>query len=151
MTDVRGWVVAHAIAIKQESRVWLIGSHPSPSRIRDHIDRYIIREEATVSDLSTTHHLFAVGGGAITEATKDGNRGDAHAINGGFVNTTTEPFLFGCPVPILGDQSWLWCGDGEIFGASRRENSRVGCRAMRRMDFLNGCESTVFGRWLPPT
>ncbi len=60
ISDARGWVVAHAGIVKQNDRIWLLGSHNAPQRICQHIERYIIREDARVVDHSTTHGLLVI-------------------------------------------------------------------------------------------
>ncbi len=50
LTNLRGWVVAHGIALRTEAGIVLVGQHPSPSLICEHIDRYIIREDAQVAE-----------------------------------------------------------------------------------------------------
>lgn len=52
VTNVRGWTVAHCFLMKQQLRVLLMGQHPDPQSICDHIDRYIIVEDAQVKNLS---------------------------------------------------------------------------------------------------
>jgi tRNA-modifying protein YgfZ len=53
ITNVRGWVVAHGIAFRIEEECWwLVGQHPHPENVAEHIDRYIIREDARLSDRS---------------------------------------------------------------------------------------------------
>lgn len=49
ITNVRGWTVAHAIALRTESGFVFLGIHPEPSLVADHFDRYIIREDARVA------------------------------------------------------------------------------------------------------
>ncbi len=60
ITNVRGWTVAHTIVCKLADRILLLGQHPSPSLICEHIDRYIIREDATVSDITAQRSLLVV-------------------------------------------------------------------------------------------
>lgn len=53
VTDIRGWVVAHGIVSHVEpSRWWIVGQHPDTERVANHIDRYIIREDASITNLS---------------------------------------------------------------------------------------------------
>ncbi|MBX3421085.1 MAG: hypothetical protein KF752_05960 [Pirellulaceae bacterium] len=53
VTDARGWVVAHGLILHHEPhRWWLLGQHPDAARVANHIDRYIIREDARVVDHS---------------------------------------------------------------------------------------------------
>lgn len=52
VTDVRGWIVTHALVVKQTEGVWLAGSHPDPAAVCRHLERYIIRENAVVRDRS---------------------------------------------------------------------------------------------------
>lgn len=61
VTDVRGWVVAHGLVFRvEEHRWWLLGQHPEPQKVTSHIDRYIIREDAAVNDLSSKTSLSVV-------------------------------------------------------------------------------------------
>lgn len=60
ITNVKGWTVAHAIVCKLADRILLLGQHPSPSLICEHIDRYIIREDAAVSDITAQRSLLVV-------------------------------------------------------------------------------------------
>lgn len=58
ITDVRGWVVAHGLVYRVDpQRWWVLGQHPSPAAVAAHIDRYIIREDAKVVDLSASTNL----------------------------------------------------------------------------------------------
>ncbi|HBE68979.1 MAG TPA: hypothetical protein DDW52_12595 [Planctomycetaceae bacterium] len=52
VTDVRGRVVAFAICHVAGESVNLLGTHPDPQAVANHIDRYIIREAAEVTDCS---------------------------------------------------------------------------------------------------
>lgn len=60
ITNLRGWVVAHTIALKQTGRLLLLGQHPTPQSICGHIDRYIIREDAQVLDRTSETGLLLV-------------------------------------------------------------------------------------------
>ncbi len=62
VTDVRGWVVAHAVVRKEDGKILIAGSHPEPSSICKHIDRYIIREDVQVGDRSSQQSLLLIGG-----------------------------------------------------------------------------------------
>lgn len=58
VTDVRGWVVAHGLVYRcEETRWWLLGQHHMAANVAAHIDRYIIREKAAVTDLSRSWSL----------------------------------------------------------------------------------------------
>lgn len=58
VTDVRGWTVAHGLIYHAELDRWLLlGQHPNPAGVCTHIDRYIIREQAAVKDLSSLARL----------------------------------------------------------------------------------------------
>lgn len=52
VTNVRGWVMAHVHILKLPNQIVLAGAHPKPSEICEHLDRYIIREDAEVVDRS---------------------------------------------------------------------------------------------------
>ncbi|MCC7333492.1 MAG: hypothetical protein IT422_00245 [Pirellulaceae bacterium] len=122
ITDVRGWVVAHVGVLKQMDRVWLLGSHASPSTIATHIDRYIIREDAVVSDVSQEYALFIVGDGIVEHVASqteglvsDGNASADH-LTPVSANSLFEPsnlFAFACPLPIFGQRTLLLCCPAE--------------------------------------
>lgn len=118
ITDVRGWVVAHVGVVKQMDRVWLLGSHASPSTIAGHIDRYIIREDAVVSDVSQEYALFVVGDGPDEFIAKqtDGHVNDGNEIAVGLTTPSAasrfEPlglFTCECPLPVFGQGTLLLC------------------------------------------
>ncbi|MEO8269649.1 MAG: hypothetical protein ABI557_08015 [Aureliella sp.] len=122
ITDVRGWVVAHVGVVKQVDRVWLLGSHASPSVIANHCDRYIIREDAVVSDVSHDYALFVIGDGPeVLVAESGGGRASE-------LSTTVEPmsagssampfeppslFTLACPLPVFGRGAMLLCCPSE--------------------------------------
>ncbi|MCA9182875.1 MAG: hypothetical protein KDA51_15545 [Planctomycetales bacterium] len=122
VTDVRGWVVAHVGVLKQVDRVWLLGSHATPSALVNHIDRYIIREDAAVSDVSQKYALFIIGDGPqlpVDEGT-DGRASDANAIAvqptaGRRATPITTPSLFTCEcsLPVFGQGTRLLCCPSE--------------------------------------
>lgn len=58
VTDARGWTVAHGVIHKTETATWLLGQHPNPNAVCNHINRYIVREDAEVSNLAESYSLF---------------------------------------------------------------------------------------------
>lgn len=60
VTDIRGRVVAHVVCLRTASGVQIFGQHEDSPFVAAHIDRYIIREDAAVSDNSATMVLFAI-------------------------------------------------------------------------------------------
>lgn len=111
ITDARGWVVAHAAVLKNADRVWLIGSHENPSKIFNHIDRYIIREEAIVTDHSAAHCLLVIGNGdgvgKHDEQTANLVGSDTSTVSENVEFDASEIIRFSCRVPILGSASRL--------------------------------------------
>ncbi len=110
ITDVRGWVVAHVGVLKQVDRVWLVGSHASPGAIVNHIDRYIIREDAVVKDVSHEFALFAVG---------DGTEESAELTTPTMTTQHFElpsPFTWGLQLPVIGRATTLLCCPSEQSG-----------------------------------
>lgn len=71
VTDLRGWTVAHGFIHRSEQGSMLVGQHPQPEAVCQHIDRYIIREDARVIDHSATHPLLLTDG-MTDEATLPG-------------------------------------------------------------------------------
>ncbi|GIW97800.1 MAG: aminomethyltransferase [Pirellulaceae bacterium] len=70
LTNVRGHVIAHVLAVGGNDCVSLIGMHPQPEKLQEHIDRYIIREDAEVRHQDNTMHnmlLFGVDLSALRE------------------------------------------------------------------------------------
>lgn len=83
VTDLRGWVVAHGIALQQDNGMVLIGQHRNPSQVCEHIDRYIISEDATIANLSETKSLFAMSSNpelSVFEADERFARADAICV-----------------------------------------------------------------------
>ncbi|MEM7474589.1 MAG: hypothetical protein AAF483_06305 [Planctomycetota bacterium] len=72
VTNAKGWTVAHGFVLKMPDRIRLFGQHPSPSLICEHIDRYIIREDARISDLSAQQTLLLVAQPDIPADCSDG-------------------------------------------------------------------------------
>ncbi|MCR9295743.1 MAG: hypothetical protein NXI32_23745 [bacterium] len=58
ITNLRGWVVAHCCVQRSATGLRLLGSHSSPASICEHIDRYIIREDARIQDRSSEFAIF---------------------------------------------------------------------------------------------
>ncbi|MEZ6080879.1 MAG: hypothetical protein R3C56_35985 [Pirellulaceae bacterium] len=114
-------MVAHVGVLKQMDRVWLL-PHASPSTIATHIDRYIIREDAVVSDVSQEYALFIVGDGIVEHVASqteglvsDGNASADH-LTPVSANSLFEPsnlFAFACPLPIFGQRTLLLCCPAE--------------------------------------
>ena len=49
VTDVKGKMLGHSIVLKDQDSLWLMGPHGQSQAVAAHIDRYIIREDATVT------------------------------------------------------------------------------------------------------
>lgn len=62
VTDLRGWVVAHGVVVKRPNWILLLGSHPQPENITNHVDRYIIREDAQVGNLTPQKNVLLLDG-----------------------------------------------------------------------------------------
>lgn len=62
ITDVRGWVVAHCMVARLPEMILLIGQFPDPEIIVRHIDRYIVREDATPANRSADLCVFLLDG-----------------------------------------------------------------------------------------
>lgn len=69
VTNVKGWAVAHGLLSCQPCQpnadtssecFWLVGQHPTPQTVAEHIDRYIFREDAEVTDHTSERSLLAV-------------------------------------------------------------------------------------------
>ncbi len=52
ITNVRGWCVAHGFILKRTNEILIVGQLGSSAAMCAHIDRYIVREDAKISDQS---------------------------------------------------------------------------------------------------
>lgn len=126
LTDARGWVVAHAGVIKRQAEAWLLGSHPEPSQIANHLDRYIIREAAIVNDRSAelalytlhenSHHNISVPDGDQTPSSLGTDSSAAEPTSAVAQPLAAQLELaklsssaFTCPLPIWGPGTQLLC------------------------------------------
>ncbi len=58
ITNVRGWCVEHGFVAKLHDEIQLLGQFGSPATLCAHIDRYIIREDAKINDLSASRCVY---------------------------------------------------------------------------------------------
>ena len=58
ITNVRGWCVEHAFVLKQYNQILLVGQFGQPTALCSHIDRYIIREDAKITDQTPSKRVF---------------------------------------------------------------------------------------------
>lgn len=58
ITNVRGWCVEHGFVLKLSGQIQLVGQFGNPAALCSHIDRYIIREDAKIADLSSSKSVF---------------------------------------------------------------------------------------------
>jgi len=112
ITDVRGWVVAHAVAIRRDTSLWLIGSHESASKICNHLDRYIIREDATVHDRSSDYGLLVFDPGPSSSSSTAPLAVVNDTLPLGeflelFKDLVQQPILLDCPAPVVSSTSRL--------------------------------------------
>ncbi len=66
-TNVRGQVLVHGIAVRLQDRMSVVGLHPDPTAVAEHIDRYIIREDAQVLDRSEETITLLLAGKGLME------------------------------------------------------------------------------------
>ena len=58
ITNIRGWCVEHGFVLKLHNRILLVGQFGNPLALCSHIDRYIIREDAKITDQSASKRVF---------------------------------------------------------------------------------------------
>ena len=58
ITNVRGWCVEHGFVLKLRGEIQLVGQFGNPAALCAHIDRYIIREDAEITDLSASKCVY---------------------------------------------------------------------------------------------
>lgn len=61
-TDVKGWVLALATALRTEDGLWIDADAGLSTSLADHLERYHIRERLEVVDAAATAALFLVAG-----------------------------------------------------------------------------------------
>ncbi len=70
--DAKGKLTAHGIVLRTADRWWFLGDAGQGARLAAHLDRYVIREEVRIADLSEARHGLLVrsssGWSAATEA-----------------------------------------------------------------------------------
>lgn len=87
----------------------MLGSHESSTKICHHIERYIIREEASVFDRSATYGLLAVGDGPAATPAEATSLHDSDPGQNAIQFDTSDKLLMVCPLPILGPVSMIVC------------------------------------------
>jgi tRNA-modifying protein YgfZ len=58
ITNVRGWAIAFGFLCKLENEVWYLGQLHDSEALCRHIDKYIVREDAKVEDLSQSDFVL---------------------------------------------------------------------------------------------
>lgn len=58
ITNIRGWCVEHGFALKLNNAIQLIGEFGNSAALCAHIDRYIIREDARITNLSDSKSVY---------------------------------------------------------------------------------------------
>ena len=72
MLNARGWVLALVAVVRTEQGYSILSQHPDPVSVSNHIDRYIINEDAEVREVSVSNQGFWLSPGA-TASLSDGN------------------------------------------------------------------------------
>ncbi len=60
ITNLRGWSVAHVVVARFDDSILLVGQHDDPTYVCNHIDKYIISEDARVEDQSQDVSLLLI-------------------------------------------------------------------------------------------
>lgn len=98
-----------------------MGSHESSLKICNHIERYIIREDASIYDRSNTHALLVIGDGPVDHSKENTGQHAPNLTDSGIQIDDAGPFLFGCYLPILDAGSCVVCYQRErVEEAERR-------------------------------
>jgi folate-binding protein YgfZ len=58
LTDVKGKIVGHVIVMATDETLLLVGVPGTAETLAGHLDRYIIREDVQLADVSATHEWF---------------------------------------------------------------------------------------------
>jgi len=58
ITNVRGWCIEHGFVLKLDGQIQIVGQFGNAAALCSHIDRYIIREDAKITDLSALKCLY---------------------------------------------------------------------------------------------
>jgi len=61
VTNVRGWCVEHGFILKRTNEILIVGQLGNPTALCAHIDRYIVREDAKLTDQSDLTCVLLLG------------------------------------------------------------------------------------------
>src|SRR6185312_4462138 len=62
-TNVKGKIVGHGVLNCRETEVVFVGVPGQASRLRTHLDRYVIREDVTLRDTTEERRYLLIAGG----------------------------------------------------------------------------------------
>ncbi|GAB5403267.1 MAG: aminomethyltransferase [Aureliella sp.] len=124
VTDIRGRVIAHVMCEKLEGGVRIVGQHHDSESVAAHIDRYIIREDAVVTNRSGEVAVFAISN-VQALGDQDSNSGSAEApfhltLEMESVPATVMPSL------IVGPTSGIACCASEVSSGLRDQLESLG-------------------------
>ncbi|MEI8212150.1 MAG: hypothetical protein WCI02_08370 [Planctomycetota bacterium] len=63
--DVKGRTLSHGVVAARPTETWFLSTLHQGPRLVPHIDRYILREDAVVTDLSSQWHAYLVRSGTV--------------------------------------------------------------------------------------
>ncbi len=66
ITNVRGWCVEHGYVCKLDGEILLVGQFGNAANLTNHIERYVVREDARVANLSNEKSVWLLDAGEVT-------------------------------------------------------------------------------------
>jgi tRNA-modifying protein YgfZ len=150
VTDVRGWVVAHGLIYRiEENRWWLLGQHPHPEKVASHIDRYIIREDAVVNDLSPQARLTIAEANSSDSGPPDQAYARTSDQAGDQSSSKQDEQSFSVPFPALEPSATLQVHIGTQAEPVRSDSSTVQWDRLRISRFWPKFSQDIWEKCIP--
>jgi len=127
LTDVKGKIVAHLVALVSESELRLLSVPTQAERIISHLDRYIIREDVQLCDASGAWTWLVCAGAKAEETLSEVTSGESDRVSSPWQSCDCN--LTGINTTVLCCQA-LWPG-GFLVGCAA-ESSEMVLDALRR-------------------
>jgi folate-binding protein YgfZ len=126
ITDVKGRTLSHGVVVAREDSLWFISSPGQGPRLATHVDRYIIREDVAVQDVSCQWD-------AVLFFSMDDAAAFATAPSGGPVFVVSVPWVVGGGLVFIpaGELSRINQPDTDFVIATSDTSMRVGWERAR--------------------
>lgn len=130
-TNVKGKIIGHGWIVDRADQAVILGEPGQEATLIEHLDRYLIREDAQLHDTSTTRTLWLVAGGepvhqALAEA---GLTGDAASATAALTASLGDGAVYGVPWPAI-DSPVAYLVEAEAGAAEQLRRTLVAAGAV---------------------